>query len=208
MLLRLVALILVLFTASAAHAQSFSESFSIVVTRADGSQECRPACAGSTVVAVPELSILRSLTKHIGGRHLHAALNPTLQRVTTWGAAKLLRAPHDGDRIFLPSVTLRVEQRCSGIAAMKWLLLLGVGLVIVGSRRFSMASKIMLIAAAPLIAIECNIARVAATGAGIEWLGHASRGAIKEWTGWGAVAFGVAQVVGLGLLVNRPVRSH
>src|SRR2546428_421597 len=98
MLLRLVALILVLFTASAAHAQSSSESFSIVVTRADGPQECRPACAGATVVA--------------------------------------------------------------------------------------------------------------ATGAGIEWLGHASRGAIKEWTGWGAVAFGVAQVVGLGLLVNRPVRSH
>jgi exosortase/archaeosortase family protein len=156
-----------------------------------------------SVVTVPELAIMRKFTKHIGGRQLHAALNPTLQRITAWGAAKVLGAKSDGVYITLPSVRLEVQEWCSGIVSMKWLLLLGVGLAIVGSRRFSMASKIMLILTAPLIALEINVLRVAGVGAGIEWFGLASRGAIKEWLGWGAMVFGVVQVIGLGWLVGR-----
>jgi hypothetical protein len=58
-----------------------------------------------------------------------------------------------------------------------------------------------------VIALEVNVLRVVSIGTGIEWFGLASREAIKEWTGWGATVFGVAQVVGLGLAWPRPERS-
>jgi exosortase/archaeosortase family protein len=153
------------------------------------------------VTAVPELAIFRSFTKHLGGRRLASLVNPTLQRVTTWGAAKLLRAPYAGDRMFLPSTTLEVQEWCSGLVSMKWLLLVATMLLFVGSAPWPW--KLVLIMAAPLIALEVNVLRVAAVGAGLEWLGHASRGAIKEWTGWGAIGLGMAQVVGLGWVMKR-----
>jgi exosortase/archaeosortase family protein len=158
-----------------------------------------------SVTAVPELAILRSFTKRIGGQQFNALVNPTLQRVTAWGAAKLLQAPHDGDRIFLTSATLEVQQWCSGVASMKWLMVLALVLGLVC--RISLPWIAALIVVAAMISLETNVLRVASVGAGIELFGHASREAIKEWTGWGATVFGVAQVVGLGLAWPRPERS-
>src|SRR5439155_753411 len=65
--------------------------------------------SGGGVVGVPELSVLRAVTKHLGGRWLHAALNPPLQRITAWGAALLLGAEHEGDRIYLRAAILEVQ---------------------------------------------------------------------------------------------------
>ena len=65
----------------------------------------------------------------------------------------------------------------------------------------------MLMVAAVAISLETNVLRVASVGAGIEWFGVASRGAIKNWTGWGALAFGVGQVIGLERLMNRWART-
>src|SRR5438128_425485 len=41
----------------------------------------------------------------------------------------------------------------------------------------------------------------------LEWLGIASRGTIKEWLGWGAMVFGVVQVVGIGWAAARTGRG-
>jgi hypothetical protein len=65
---------------------------------------------GGSVVATPELAILRSFTKHIGGKQLHAALNPPLQRLTAWSAAKLLNTDYHDYRIYLPQLTLEVQE--------------------------------------------------------------------------------------------------
>jgi exosortase/archaeosortase family protein len=153
------------------------------------------------VVPVPELAILRSFTKHIGGRQLNAALNPALQRITAWGAAALLRVPRSGDWILLPSATLEVQEWCSGIVSMKWLMLLALGIGLIG--RMGIPWTVALVVAAALVGVEVNVVRVTGVGAGIEWFGVASRGAIKEWTSWGAMVFGVAQVIGLGWVAAR-----
>jgi len=158
------------------------------------------------ISAVPELAILPVLSRHIGGRRLNRLVNPTLQRMTAWGAAMLLRvlqipATVHGIYIGLPSVTLEVQEWCSGIVAMKWLTLLALVVALVGAGRLPW--KVALIVAAPFIALETNILRVAGIGASIEVFGYASRGTAKEWLGWAAMALGVVQVVGLGWLINR-----
>jgi exosortase/archaeosortase family protein len=84
---------------------------------------------------------------------------------------------------------------------MKWLMVLALVLGLVC--RISLPWIAALIVVAAMISLETNVLRVASVGAGIELFGHASREAIKEWTGWGAMAFGVVQVVGLGWLMNR-----
>jgi exosortase/archaeosortase family protein len=161
------------------------------------------------VVATPELAILRRLVpKHLYGQQLAALANPALQRVTAWGAATMLHAVRfpavqRGVFVDLPTVRLEVAEWCSGLVSMKWLLLVATMLLFVGSARWPW--KLVLIVVAPLIALEVNMLRVASVGAGIELFGHASRGAIKEWTAWGATALGVAQVVGLGLVMKRRV---
>jgi len=159
-----------------------------------------------TVLAVPEQKILRRLMpKHIYGRELAAIANPRLQPLTAWGATMILRALHisaiqQGALITLPSVTLEVQEWCSGLVSMKWLLLLAVGFSLVAP--VGLPWKIALVLAAPLIALEVNILRVAGIGAYLEVFGHASRHAVKEWAGWGATVFGAVQVVALGRLIN------
>jgi hypothetical protein len=57
--------------------------------------------------------------------------------------------------------------------------------------------RVALVLVAPLIALQVNILRVAAIGAGIEWgeLGYTNT--VKEWTGWVAPVLGTAQVIAL-----------
>jgi exosortase/archaeosortase family protein len=163
-----------------------------------------------TVVAVPELAVLRTLTKHIGGRRLNAAVNPTLQRVTAWGATAILQAlwipaVQRGVYVDLSSVSLEVQEWCSGLYLVKWLLLLALFLAVVG--RQTVPWKVALIVVAPLIALEANVLRVAGVGVSYEILGYAPEHWMgwgpKHWLGWGALALGVVQVVGLGWLINR-----
>jgi exosortase/archaeosortase family protein len=144
-----------------------------------------------SVTAVPELSILRSFAKHLGGRRLNAFVNPTLQRLTAWGAAKLLGAKSYGVYVVLPTTILEVQEWCSGVSTMKWLMLLAFGLALV--TRASMPWKIAFVVVAPLIGLETNILRVAGIGYGYE----------KELLGWSTFALGVGQVALLGLWVNR-----
>ena len=59
--------------------------------------------------------------------------------------------------------------------------------------------KVALIMAAPLMAFEANVLRIAAIGVGLETLGHVP----KDWMGWGAIRFGAVQVVGLERLAAR-----
>ena len=106
-----------------------------------------------------------------------------------------------GVYVDLPGVSLEVQEWCSGLVSAKWLLLLGLFLVLVGSGRLPW--KIALLLAAPLIALEVNMLRVAGVGVGLEVWGHASRHAAKDVMGWIALALGVVQVVGLGRLMNR-----
>jgi exosortase/archaeosortase family protein len=152
-------------------------------------------------VGAPELAILRSFTKHLGGRQLNAALNPPLQRVTTWGAAMLLGADHEGDRIFLRNAILEVQEWCSGLVTMKWLLVLAAICLAIGRVPWPWAAIMVL--AVPLIAIEVNILRVVGIGAGLDVFGVARASMIKDWMGWGATGLGVAQVAGLGAMVRR-----
>lgn len=60
----------------------------------------------------------------------------------------------------------------------------------------------LLLLTAPLIAIETNIARIAMTGAGIEWFGYAQRGHMNDFPGWRALGMGVGQLLALGLIVR------
>jgi exosortase/archaeosortase family protein len=143
------------------------------------------------VVGVPELAIGRSFTKHIGGRRLNAAVNPTLQRITAWGAAKLLGAPSHGIYVVLPHVVLEVQEWCSGVSSMKWLALLALGMGLV--LRVGWAWTAALVIAAPLIGLETNIFRVAGIGYGYD----------KDMLGWGVIGFGVVQVAGFGWLAAR-----
>jgi len=148
-----------------------------------------------SVVAVPELALLRSFTKHLGGRRLNAFVNPTLQRLTAWGAAKLLGAKSHGIYVVLPTMILEVQEWCSGVSSMKWLMLLALVLALVS--RASLPWKIVLVLAAPLIGLEANILRVAAIGYGYE----------KDLLGWSMLALGAVQVVGLGRWMNRRART-
>jgi len=150
-------------------------------------------------VAVPEPVLLRRLMprKHLFGPELNAALNPGLQRATAWAAAKLLGASSRGVYVILPTVVLEVQEWCSGLYSMKWLLLLAVFIALVSPMRAT--SKFGLILVAPLIAFEANVFRVVAIGVGLETLGHVP----KEWMGWGAIGFGAMQIVGLGWLAAR-----
>jgi exosortase/archaeosortase family protein len=160
-----------------------------------------------SVVATPELKLLRRLTsKHIYGRELAAAVNPRLQTVSAWGATTILRAlqipaTRQGVFIDLPSVRLEVQEWCSGLVSMKWLLLLGVAIALVLPT--GMSWKIAFVVAAPLIALEVNMLRIASVGAGVEMSGRAASETIKEWAGWSAMGLGVAQVVGLGWVMTR-----
>ena len=160
-----------------------------------------------SVIATPELKLLRRLMpKHLYGREFAALANPRLQLLSAWGATMILRAlripaVQQGAFITLPSVILEVQEWCSGLVSMKWLLLLGVVIALVTPMGLSW--KAVLVLAAPLIALEVNILRIASIGAGIETLGYAGRETLKEWTGWGAMGLGVAQIVGLGWLINR-----
>jgi exosortase/archaeosortase family protein len=158
------------------------------------------------VIATPELAILRSsfarqVGRYIGGPRLAAVVNPTLQRVTTWSVAKLLNAPYQDDRIYLRSAIMVVEEWCSGIMTMKSLLVLATILLVIGRviGRISWPWALAVLVVTPLIAVDANIFRVYGIGIALEWYGVAGRVAIKEWAGWGALAFGMAQVVGLGL---------
>ena len=60
-----------------------------------------------------------------------------------------------------------------------------------------------LVLAAPLIALEVNMLRVAGIGAGVETLGYTASATLKDWMGWGALGLGVGQVVGLGWWASR-----
>lgn len=53
---------------------------------------------------------------------------------------------------------------------------------------------------APLIAIDTNIARIAMTGAGIEWFEYVQHGYINDFAGWRALGMGVGQLLALGLI--------
>jgi exosortase/archaeosortase family protein len=152
---------------------------------------------GGNVVATPELAILRSFTKHIGGKQLHAALNPPLQRLTAWSAATLLGASSWGDRIYLPQLTLEVQEWCSGLVQIKWLLVLAVVCLAIGRVPWPWALGV--IVAVPLIGFEVNVLRVVGIGLAYERYGWA----VKDWMGWGATIFGVAQVIGLGTMARR-----
>jgi exosortase/archaeosortase family protein len=149
----------------------------------------------AVVVAVPELSILRSFSKHIGGRQLNAAVNPMLQRVTAWGAAKLLGAKSIGIHVILPDKILEVQEWCSGVSAIKWLMLLALGLGLVS--RIGLPWIGALVVAAALIGIETNILRVAGVGYGYEEAGLS----------WATFGFGVVQVVGLGYMMRGPMST-
>jgi exosortase/archaeosortase family protein len=150
------------------------------------------------VIAVPELVIL-----HIYGPQLNAVLNPYLQRATAWGAAKLLRALQvpavlDGRYIVLPSVTLEVQEWCSGVSSVKWFALLGLLLALTSGA--GVPQRLAIFLTAPLIAIEANMLRVAAIGAGYEiWQGSS----LKEGVGWATLILGVGQVLLLGRWVNQ-----
>jgi len=173
------------------------------------------AAESSPVLAVPELSILRRLSpRHLYGRELAALANPSLQRTTAWGAACVLNAVQIPARqraefIDLPHVRLEVQEWCSGLVSMKWFLLLSVGIAL--AVPVSIPWKIALIFAAPLIALEVNILRVAGIGISVEWLHADGWGPMKEWLAWVATGLGVAQVVGLGRWIattSRIDRSH
>jgi Transmembrane exosortase (Exosortase_EpsH) len=116
------------------------------------------------VTGVPEHALLRSFTKHIGGRQLNAAVNPALQRVTAWGAAKLLGASSRGVYVVLPTRILEIQEWCSGVSTMKWLALLALvmGLVL----RASWAWTAALVVAAAMIGLggTCSASRGLGTG--------------------------------------------
>jgi exosortase/archaeosortase family protein len=160
---------------------------------------------GSHTVGMPEPAVLRRmLPRHIYGRQLNAALNPPLQRLTAWGTAGLLRAARfsavQRDAfVDLPSVTLLVEEWCSGLVSIKWLLLMALALIFIG--RSPWPWKVALVVIAPLVAIEANVLRIAAVGAAYE-LGY-NGWALKDWLGWAAISFGVVQIVGLKCLSHR-----
>jgi exosortase/archaeosortase family protein len=103
----------------------------------------------------------------------------------------------------LPSVTLRIEEWCSGLVSAKWLLLLALGLVFVG--RIPWPWRIALVIIAPLIALEVNVLRIAAVGAAYQW--GFDGWAAKDWLGWFAMGLGVAQVAGLGLALPSLSRA-
>jgi exosortase/archaeosortase family protein len=155
-----------------------------------------------TVLATPEpMALRRLLPRHIYGRELAAMADPILQPLTAWGAAKMLGAlqfpvTQAGVFVSLPSVTLEVQKWCSGLVSMKWLTLLAF--VIAFVIRASLSWRIAIILAAPFIAVEVNMMRVAGIGAGVELFGYAASEPIKAWAGWGAMVVGVAQ---LALLV-------
>jgi len=83
---------------------------------------------------------------------------------------------------------------------MKWLTLLALVVALVRPAR---SWNLTLVLAAPLIALEINMLRVAGIGAGVEAFGYTASETLKEWMGWGAMGLGVVQVVGLGWLINR-----
>jgi hypothetical protein len=72
-------------------------------------------------------------------------------------------------------------------------------------RRQSWATRLALVLITPLIGLEINALRVAGVGLGYEVfnVGVAS----KDPAGWATLAIGMAQVAGLGWLMNRRVRT-
>jgi exosortase len=160
-------------------------------------------------VAVPELAILSMLPFN---QKLKASLDPMLQHATARGATGLLRmlglpAVQRGIYIDLPHASMEVSQWCSGFGNVKWLLALGIGLIVLGRRRTPWSLALLILAAAPLIAIEANVLRVAGIGATLELAGLEAQHAAKVWLGWAALALGVGQIVGLGWLA-RPASSQ
>jgi exosortase/archaeosortase family protein len=116
-------------------------------------------------------------------------------------AAQIPAVP-DGVLVHLSRVRLEVEEWCSGLVSMKWLSLLA-GILAVVAPHVGLGWRVALVLVAPLIALEVNILRVAAIGAGIEWGGLGYTNTVKEWTGWVAPVLGTAQVIALGLVARR-----
>jgi exosortase/archaeosortase family protein len=80
-----------------------------------------------------------------------------------------------------------LQEWCSGVSAMKWLMLLALVLGLVS--RIGLPWTAALVVAAAMIGLEANILRVAGIGYGYD----------KDLLDWGTVALGVGQVVLLGL---------
>jgi len=157
---------------------------------------------GGAVVATPELAILHHLPRHIYGRELAALVNPTLQRLTAWAAAKLIGGRSRGVFIHLRSLTLEVQEWCSGLVTAKWLTVVAVVLACFVP---SWPGRIALVIAAPLIGIECNILRVAAVGVAFDQ--YQATWAVKEPIAIATMAFAVVQVTGLGLAARLIAQS-
>jgi exosortase/archaeosortase family protein len=160
--------------------------------------------ATPAVVYVPERAILPGLPKllpRLFGWGVEARLSAPLQRVTTWLAATILRAPHDATRIYLSTVTVEVAAVCAGLQTMM-LMLLVAGLIaaVMPARRLPWAFG--LVAAAALLALEANAFRVAGIAIGFQHLGAVSPEA-KDWVHVGTLGLAIAQLAGLGRLIAR-----
>ncbi len=147
---------------------------------------------GGAIVATPEHAVLRRFARHLGGQQLARFVNPALQRMTASLAARFLRAPSSGHLIFLPTRALDVQQWCSGLTTMKWLMLLA--LVVSFVWRLDTASGAFLIVLAALVGLEANVLRVVGIGWGYQ----------KDTAMWTAFSFGVVQVAIYALALVAP----
>jgi exosortase/archaeosortase family protein len=212
MLLRV--LLITLFLTSTAHAQTATESFGILIVRPDGSTESRGQI-DSVPVAVPEFSALRRLTPKLPAVQGHVltaklALRSAMQHASAWGATGVLNAiqvPASRRGVFIdtPSFTLDVQPWCAGTDLLKALLLVAGLLALV--LRIRVPWTVGLLALAAVVALETNILRVAATALTYEFMGRAAWG-WKDTLGGVTTVLGIAQVLRLGWLLNRTVRSH
>lgn len=147
------------------------------------------------VVSVPERAIIPRFHRMLRfgfGWGLEATLTRQLQRMTTWLAAAVLRAPHSATEIYLPTVTLSVGENCSGLQTLA-LMLVAAGLI-VAVRRRTLVFCGMIGLAAIVFALEANASRVVLIALG---------GVHRDWIQTATTGFALAQLVGLGRLVAR-----
>lgn len=142
--------------------------------------------------------------------YLLGSLSWHLQSFASTASASVLQllgltVYQDGNILVLPNYALEVKNACSGTRSLFALIAMAATLGITIERKWSV--RILLLCAAPLLAVTTNIVRIVGTGMAWQWMGDVAANETLHGA-WGVAMFLIAVLGLLGLQKWIPWLIH